>query len=123
MTATTEQTRTRLLKMIRGGMSAVQLHRVGYMIVATEAEHMTAQTAGTITMPTEYGALQSVCDAIGAADMLATWRHYGEDAADEDIAEAMQQYVCLVNYGGTLRAENLNAPVREAAVILKDMTL
>lgn len=107
--------------MIRGGMSAVQLHRVGYMIVATEAEHVTAQTAGTITMPTEYGALQSVCDAIGAADMLATWQHYGEDAAAADIRAAMDAMPCLVNYGGTLRAHNLNARGNTAAIILKDM--
>ena len=122
------------------------LYNVGYMLVATEAEHPTPEAAGGITMPEEPDALRRVYAAVhgdkeadgsgiptdaikpagAAADAkaglsLATIHHYGEEAADEDIRAAMDAMPCLVNYGGTLRAHNLNAGGSTAAIILKDM--
>jgi hypothetical protein len=144
-TQTTQRQRQRLLQMVNGATPVVQLYNVGYMIVAVEAERMTEPTAGCITMPSEADALRRICEAVDAGNprkgtlqpqrhkkptaakiagfagqMLCTWRHYGEDAAAEDIADAMKQYPCLVNYGGTLRAINVHA-CGEAAIILKDM--
>lgn len=142
----TEQNRARLLSIARGVECKALLYNVGYTLLAIPAENVQERTAvAGYAMPCEYGAIQSICDAIrrgerekgaavhagtenapaagidGKADMLATWRHYEEDADDEDIREAMAHYPCLVNYGGTLRAHNTGAGGTDVAVILKDM--
>lgn len=143
---TTEQKRTQLLNMTRGATPIVLLYNVGYNIVAVEVERVTPKTAGGFAMPYEADAMRRICEAIGAENaqsdteaqqrnearadakkdgmtgrMFTTWQHYEDDADDADIRAAMDAVPCLVNYGGTLRAVNVEAGGSRAAIILKDM--
>ena len=148
MTAGTD-TRGYLISLTRGHEAAVLLFRVGYMLVAVPVEEVDGNpdaVRDSFIMPCEPQAVQSICNAIdariaarrsntaaqrldaaagtgrgGRRHFLCTWDVFGDDANDTDIAEAMATQPCLVNYGGKLRAMNLQARSEGAAIIVKDM--
>lgn len=146
---TAEMNRARLLQMTRGHEDMVRLYNIGYMVLilpAAVADAYDKQHRGNgYAMRCEPNAVQRICAAAEAREAAKLPEHirptheaataaasgvkwqgicatqcYGEDADADDIAEAMAAQPCLVNYGGTLRAMNIDKN-GYCAVILKDM--
>ena len=141
----TEQQRAQLLSMIHGtdGAPRLYFYMAGYTLLCTDVEDTTKPAQ--FSMPTDedgkrlfLGAFSAASKDGGAtpqkdatqpataslrgkaANFRAAWEYFGDEAADEDIAVAMKQRPCLVNYGGTLRAHNPEAD-GELCFIIKDM--
>ena len=146
---TTEQKRQRLINMTRGREDVVLLFPLIYGLAALPSEVADAynmDARGCYTMPCEPHAVQRICNAIEARErarrdfvtpqledaenspkngvkwqIILTTRHYEDDADEVEVQDAMKTRPCLVNYGGTLRAVNIDADSTEPAIILKDM--
>lgn len=144
---TTQDKRTQLIGMTHGrGCNRVEVFPLGYMAVAHSLDAGTAYgeaVQGCVVLPCEHNAVQSICAAVAKrerarrgnttptpedaaqrtprnTDTICTPLWYDDRAADADVLEAMATHPCLANYGGTLRAVNVDAAAA-VVIILKDM--
>lgn len=146
---TTEQNRRHLINMTHGREDVVLLFPVIFGLAALPADVADAygmDARGSYTMPCEPQAVQRICDAVEARErarrgkflpqredaqnspkngikwqVIVTWQHYEDDADEAEVRDVLAKQPCLVNYGGKLRAVNVDADSTDVAIILKDM--
>lgn len=139
MTHERTDSRRFLLNTMRGTTDIAYMWFAEIFVIIADGSYFTTPPSCNLAMPCEPDALRSIyglktptheqpqhvfdteaTDA-GRVQYIMTWRHYFDDNTDSEIAEAMAKYPCLVNYGGTLRAVNVEAGGSDFAIILKDM--